>query len=240
MIGVRGVRRVAAAAKRVPPPCCLASAATPSRGVIIPDVILAYHVIFGAYGFWLPNDPRGSGSEIVWAEHLKAFGPATKVNTRRSVAGQSHNRPARLEAKHHLLYPPVRFTGLQARAVARGICDVSATLELAIHACCVMPDHVHLVISRHRETVEGITGFLKRSATRRPTDEDLHPLSDFRSSRGRTPSPWVRGGWYVYLDTPERVIRAIEYVNGNPVKAGMKPQKWSFIQPYNAPRGRGG
>ena len=22
--------------------------------------VLAYHVIFGAYGFWLPNDPRGS------------------------------------------------------------------------------------------------------------------------------------------------------------------------------------
>lgn len=203
-------------------------------------VILAYHVIFGAYGFWLPNDPRGSGSGKVWAEHLKAFGPATKVNTRHSVADQPHDRQARFEAKRHLLYPPVRFNGLQARAVARGIGDTCATFNLGIHACCVMPDHVHLVIARHGETIEVLTGFLKRSATRRLAQEGLHPLSDFTTSNGRNPSPWVRGGWYVFLDTPQRVIRAIEYVNANPVKAGMKPQKWSFVQPYNAPRGRGG
>lgn len=28
-------------------------------------MVLAYHVIFGAYGFWLPNDPRGSWSKFV-------------------------------------------------------------------------------------------------------------------------------------------------------------------------------
>jgi hypothetical protein len=28
-------------------------------------MILGYHVIFGAYGFWLPNDPRGSWSDFV-------------------------------------------------------------------------------------------------------------------------------------------------------------------------------
>jgi hypothetical protein len=50
----------------------------------------------------------------------------------------------------------------------------------------------------------------------------------------------VRGGWHVFLDTPDRVIRAIEYVNNNPVKAGLKRQTWSFVQPYEAPRSRGG
>jgi hypothetical protein len=28
-------------------------------------MILAYHSIFSMYGFWLPNDPRGSGSDYV-------------------------------------------------------------------------------------------------------------------------------------------------------------------------------
>jgi hypothetical protein len=28
-------------------------------------MILAYHSIFGMYGFWLPNDPRGFGSDYV-------------------------------------------------------------------------------------------------------------------------------------------------------------------------------
>jgi len=44
----------------------------------------------------------------------------------------------------------------------------------------------------------------------------------------------------VYLDTPQRVSRAIEYVDANPVKAGMKRQAWSFVKPFDASRGRDG
>ena len=49
-------------------------------------MVLAYHVIFGAYGFWLPNDPRGSWSDFVGAWELLRFGKATKTTERRSVA----------------------------------------------------------------------------------------------------------------------------------------------------------
>ncbi len=35
-----------------------------------PVMIHAYHVIMGAYGFWLPNDPRGSWSAFVGAGNL--------------------------------------------------------------------------------------------------------------------------------------------------------------------------
>ncbi|HUT10853.1 MAG TPA: hypothetical protein VMY42_10175 [Thermoguttaceae bacterium] len=49
-------------------------------------MVLAYHVIFGAYGFWLPNDPRGSWSDFVGSWELARFGKATKVSTRRSLA----------------------------------------------------------------------------------------------------------------------------------------------------------
>jgi len=28
-------------------------------------MVRGYHVIFGMYGFWLPNDPRGSWSDYV-------------------------------------------------------------------------------------------------------------------------------------------------------------------------------
>ncbi|HMP07718.1 MAG TPA: hypothetical protein PJ982_15310 [Lacipirellulaceae bacterium] len=38
------------------------------------------HAIFTAYGFWLPNDPRGSGSQRVKAQHIyDAGGDATRV-----------------------------------------------------------------------------------------------------------------------------------------------------------------
>jgi hypothetical protein len=50
-------------------------------------VILASHVIVSAYGFWLPNEERGSWSDFVRKYELwRDFGPATKVDTTRSVA----------------------------------------------------------------------------------------------------------------------------------------------------------
>ena len=49
-------------------------------------MIFAYHSIFGMYGFWLPNDPRGSGSDYIASWELFRYGPATKTDSRRSVA----------------------------------------------------------------------------------------------------------------------------------------------------------
>jgi hypothetical protein len=74
-------------------------------------MILGYHVIFGAYGFWLPNDPRGSRSDFGGAWELYRYGPATKTTETRSLAHQPHDVAARLAAKQALKYPPVQFTG---------------------------------------------------------------------------------------------------------------------------------
>jgi len=41
-------------------------------------MIRAFHVIMTAYGFWLPNDPRGSWSEFVGSWEIFQHGPATK------------------------------------------------------------------------------------------------------------------------------------------------------------------
>ena len=114
------------------------------------------------------------------------------------------------------------------RALGRAI----AELELAAYACPIMPDHVHLVTGRYRSTAEYVAGFLKRAATRRLSEEGLHPLQGCRQTNGRTPGPWVVGGWFVYLNRPEEVHRRIRYVDENPTKAGLPPQRWSFVRPY--------
>ncbi|HUQ68642.1 MAG TPA: hypothetical protein VM165_03905, partial [Planctomycetaceae bacterium] len=79
-------------------------------------MIIASHVIFGAYGFWLPNDPRGSWSDFVGAWELLRYGRATKTDVRASVAGAFHDQTRRLAAKKALKYPPVVFNALQAQA----------------------------------------------------------------------------------------------------------------------------
>ena len=195
-------------------------------------MVIGYHIIFGAYGFWLPNDPRGSWSEEVWARHLRPFGTATKVSTRRSLANRSHDDAQRLGAKRHLKYPAVRLTGVQARAVGRGFARVVRDLALNVYACAILPDHVHLVTGRHPRDAEDIAGFLKRGGTRRLNAEGLHPLAGYRRAGGRVPSPWAERGWCVYLDTPDQIRQRIRYVEENPVTAGLPRQRWPFVVPF--------
>jgi REP element-mobilizing transposase RayT len=206
-------------------------------------MVLANHAIFTAYGFWLPNDGRRSWSNEVWAKHLRPFGEATKTTERHSLARRPHDVATRIAAKRSLLYPPVTLNGVQARAFARGFAKIVTTLDLRIVACAIMPDHVHLVVLRHRETIEQVVGFLKRAATPQLTAEGIRPNADYANSRG-IPTPWVDGGWHRFLNTNQDIAGAIQYVDDNPGKAGYKRQRWPFVVPFvplrGTPRGRGG
>src|SRR5688500_17185161 len=128
-------------------------------------MVLAYHLIITAYGFWLPNDPRGSWSSWVRAWELRRFGPATKVTTRRSLARAKHVIELRLAAKKALARDEVVFSGAQALAIARGFATYVQRSGCIIHACSILPKHVHLVIARHRYPIERIANLLKGAAT---------------------------------------------------------------------------
>jgi REP element-mobilizing transposase RayT len=192
-------------------------------------MILAYHAIFTAYGFWLPNDPRGSWSDFVrqW-DLFRRGGKATKTDERRSVAHDAHDRSLRLATKKEFKYPPVRFTGVQARAIARGFARAVDEGNYRILACVIMPDHVHVVSERHVRPVERIIAHLKTRATQQLLAEGLHPFANFCNA-GRYPSVWAHRAWKVFLDRASDVERAIEYVNRNPTKEGMKEQSWNFV-----------
>lgn len=193
--------------------------------------ILGFHFIFSAYGFWLPNDPRGSWSDVVRAFHLLKFGPATKVETTRSLASEPHDRRLRLEAKRALHYPPVRFDGAQARAIARGFSEAAREGNYTLHALAILPDHTHLVLAWHPRHIDEIARHLKAKATRRLSMESLHPLMRFASPKGRQPSPWARNHWCPFLTDPRHLRIAIRYVEANPIKAGLKRQRWKCVVP---------
>src|SRR3954454_24017081 len=97
-------------------------------------MILASHVIISAYGFWLPNDQRGSWSDFIRSWELLRFGPATKVETTRSVAHRPYDRERRKQMELALRYPVVRFTGEQALWIARGFAQQIQTSGFRIHA----------------------------------------------------------------------------------------------------------
>src|SRR5262245_50770343 len=128
--------------------------ATTSADLRGAKMIVGYHIIFTTYGFWLPNDPRGSWSDFVGSWELFRYGAATKTTERRSVAHRAHDRDLRLRAKSALKYPAVQFTGEQARAVARGFAQYLDRKKLPVWACAILPDHVHLVTGRPGMKVE--------------------------------------------------------------------------------------
>jgi REP element-mobilizing transposase RayT len=196
-------------------------------------MVLGYHVVITAYGFWLPNDPRGSWSEFVRSWELLRFGKATKVDARQSVAAVTHDQNVRRSAKRALKYPPVHFSGAAARAIGRGFAQFVERSGIIVWACVILPEHAHLVIARHDYPVERAVNLLKGQASRQLIQEEVHPLAACPTATGRPPRAWGRGHWKVFLDSASDVRRAIRYVRDNPSKEGKHPQRWSFVTPFD-------
>lgn len=194
------------------------------------SMVHGYHVIFGAYGFWLPNDPRGSWSDFVGAWELWRFGPATKGLDRKLKLSAAEQRKLD-EARRALKYPAVEFTGVQARAIGRGFANAVASSQFTIWAGSILPWHVHLVIARHRYKVEQVVRLLKGAATKQLLEENLHPLMEY-CTPDETVTPWADRKWKVFLDSDEAIQNAIRYVEENPEKEGKPRQHWSFVQRY--------
>jgi len=195
-------------------------------------MVIGYHVTLSTYGFWLPNDPRGSCSDYVGSPALLRFGRATRVQTRRSVADEPHDHALRNAAKQALKYPPVRLTGLQARSVGRGFAKAANEMDLSFWACAVLPEHMHIVLARHGFPIERVVNLLKGRVTRQLILDGLHPLARFAKPGARPPTVWGRDLWKVFLDSREAVEHAIRYVEENPVREGKPPQRWPFVKPY--------
>ena len=185
-----------------------------------------------AYGFWLPNDPRGSWSEFVRAWELQAFGPATKTTERRSLAGRRHDPAARLAAKQRLVRPPVEYTGEQALAIGMGFAKYVRRSGLVVLAASVLPKHTHLVVGRMQHSVEQTANLLKGAATSELSRRGLHPFAGQDYADGRLPTPWARKQWSCFLDCDADIRRAIAHVQANPIKDGKPRQQWSFVTPY--------
>jgi REP element-mobilizing transposase RayT len=177
-----------------------------------------------AYGTWLPNDPRGSTSQTLRADRLSELGEIhygrKPVQPLRHELREFYERAVAL-LKHTLL----RFDEAERLTIAEAFGEVIERDRYTCYACAVMPDHVHLVVRKHRHTAEEMAGNLmaasraKLIACQRRTPE--HPI-------------WTAGtGWNVFLDHPDNVRRTIGYVERNPPKIGLPAQAWPFAVPYD-------
>jgi REP element-mobilizing transposase RayT len=163
---------------------------------------------------------------------LLAGGKATTTGSPRSLAHEEHDHRKRIDAKESLKYPPVEFNGRQALAVANGFAQAIREARYIIYACSILPAHVHLVMGRVERNLKVVVGHLKSKASHQLREEGLHPFERYRRVDGSVPSVWAEGCWKVFLNTPEDMRRAIDYVEENPVKEGKARQRWSFVVPF--------
>ena len=187
-------------------------------------LVIAYHLIWTAYGWWLPNDPRGSGSRAIASDVVAELGELHYGRKRVQPAGrvvrEFYERAARV-LKHAVL----SFDEDARRLVGDAFAEVIAAECYTCYACAVMPDHVHILIRKHKHRAEQMMENLKDAsrakliaAGKRPAD---HPT-------------WTAGGgWKVFLDHPTEVRRTITYIEKNPRRLGLPEPRWPFVRTYD-------
>jgi len=186
-------------------------------------LVIGYHLVWTGYGWWLPNDPRGSMSHVLRCDLLAELG---KLHYGRKKV-QPASRIIRDFFKNSealLRFPVLTFTDRDIRCIANAFEEEIAGQRYTCYACAMMPDHVHILIRKHKHPAEEMIRNLQRAshlALRREGLVDLeHPV-------------WGGPGWKVFLDCPEDVWRTVKYIQDNPINARLPAQSWSFVKEYD-------
>lgn len=185
--------------------------------------VIAHHLVWTVYGTWLGNDPRGSGSVEVYSPKLVGLGEAhlgrRKVQPLRSVVREFYQ-----VAEPILKFPVIRFDATQILDVAAAFEHVIQEHSYTCYACAIMPDHIHLVVRKHRHLGEEMIEHFQRHSRVAPSLVDPlmmeHPI-------------WTKGGWDRFLDSPNAVRTRIRYVEANPERDGLSRQVWPFVTNYD-------
>ena len=161
--------------------------------------LIAHHIIWTGYGCWLPNDPRGSFSQKVGSEKIAELGTShygrRRTQPARRVVGEFY-----AEARQVLKHPLLKFSPKQFEIIASGLADAIQQHSYTCYACAILPNHVHLLIRKHRHRAEQMI-------------EILQEASRLRISRARITDPdhpiWTVGGWKAFLHHPDAIRRVI-------------------------------
>jgi len=186
-------------------------------------IVIGHHLILTAYGWWLPNDPRGSTSQTAASDVIAELGELHQ-GRRRVQPPSSTIREFYTRAESVLKFPLLEFTSSEVQMIAGGLAEAMSRYRYTCYACAIMPDHIHLLIRKHRDKAEEMI-------------EKFQELCRLRLSNSALRSPdhpvWARSGWNVFLDHPDDIRGTICYIRENPLKCRRSPQQWAFVTEYD-------
>jgi len=190
---------------------------------MVHPLVVAYHLIWTAYGWWLPNDPRGSTSRGVADRRIAQLGPHHFGRRHRLPSLQALDVFYR-EADGVLKSNRLPLGPDDIRCVAEGIAETIRARRYTCWACTIMPDHVHILIRKHRDKAEAMIEAFQAASRLRLSNAGLRPVGH---------PVWATGGWKGFLDHPDAVRRTIAYIENNPAKQRLPRQMWPFVVPYD-------
>ena len=168
---------------------------------------------------------------------IRAAAPLTKSVSRKSPSfGELHHgrkpvQPSGREirgfynqARDVLSHPLLLLSDEDIDLVAESIGEVIADRRYTCYACAIMPDHVHVLIRKHRDRAETMLENLQATSRQNLITHDRRTV---------THPVWGGPGWKVFLYTQERIVQTIDYIRQNPLKAQRPTQHWSFVKPYD-------
>ena len=186
-------------------------------------IVIAYHLVWTAYGWWLPNDPRGSSSHAITTDILNELGELHHGRKRIQPAS-TDIRAFYDAAQDWLRHELLTFDNRAARLIADAFTEMITGEKYTCYACAIMSDHVHLLIRKHKHTAEQMIARLQSAS-----------CSRLRATQHRAADHpvWGGPGWKVFLDHPDDIRRTIRYIDDNPRHARLPAQRWPFVTPYD-------
>jgi REP element-mobilizing transposase RayT len=195
--------------------------ATPGRRVI------AVHLVLTLYGHWAVNDPRGSGSNDFCDLKFEPLGPIH--HGRKPWFEQPTRRELKdfhTQHKDLLNFPIFWIEDEKRPSISEAVCEVIRAHGYTCYACAICGNHLHLIIRTHKHDALTIWNHFAQSLRNRlrlrfPSEiSPHHPVISARPYK-------------VFLYEPDEVWDRIDYVEQNPLKEHLPPQRWEFVTDYD-------
>jgi hypothetical protein len=186
-------------------------------------LVIVYHLMWTAYGHWLPNDPRGSTSKHITSDIIAELGELHYGRCKVQPTSQVI-RDFKQRASMALNHPLLSISLPSFSIVAEGISSAITMHNYTCYARAIMPDHVHILIRKHKHLAEEMIEHFQKISRQQMIEKRLrspdHPV-------------WTTGGCKVFLYHPVEVQRTIRYIEDNPIKWHFPPQHWPFVVKYD-------
>jgi REP element-mobilizing transposase RayT len=162
-------------------------------------IVIGHHIMWTLYGWWLPNDLRGSASRLIRNDLIAELGELHFGRKSIQPAGRDI-RAFYEQAAGVLKYPLLSFEHSEFPLVADAIVHAIQECNYSCYACAIMPDHVHLLIRKHRDLGEEMIEKIQALSRERLIEIGLREMDH---------PTWTHGGWKVFLDHPDEIWRTV-------------------------------